>query len=358
MNRHRHKPPGSKYRHVIRWLIGYWLLLVALTHWPNPWPQKSEPEHFDKLVHFSLYAVLATLAVRAASLRWVGWDQQACERRPTTLSGDRPPRGYPAPGVGRLMLTEARRLMPFNATAVLLIVVAFALLDEATQPLTRRDFDWWDWLADGLGALSGVVAYNWWRLRGMATDRGEANMISYKQLTDFLVSIGTDKVPHTNEVFLAHLIGVYRDMESWGCDDDLCRAGMFHSIYGTERFQRFSLPQARRGEVRDLIGPRAEWLAFVNCLMDRASFDRAAFDDGDSYAIVNRLTNETIVLPRAEFDDLCRVHLCDWLEQVPRSKEWDYRRPVYRRLAERLGGAALEAYDRVFTLESATTASA
>ncbi|HQU42164.1 MAG TPA: hypothetical protein PK867_05105, partial [Pirellulales bacterium] len=158
-------------------------------------------------------------------------------------------------------------------------------------------------------------------------------MTTFEQLTDFLVSLGTDKVPHTNEVFLAHLIGVYRDLESWGCDDELCRAGLFHSIYGTERFQRFSLPLARRGEIHDLIGPRAERLAFLNCLMDRASFDRAAYGAGESYRIVDRVTGEGIDLSRAEFDDLCRVHLCDWLEQVPRSKEWDYRRPVYRRLA-------------------------
>ena len=178
-------------------------------------------------------------------------------------------------------------------------------------------------------------------------------MATFKQLTDFLVALGTDKVPHTNEVFLAHLIGVYRDMQDWGCDDDLCQAGMFHSIYGTERFQRFSLSLSRRGEVRDLIGPRAERLAYLNCAMDRASFDSAAFGDGDTYRIVDRLTGEEIELPRADFDDLSRIHLCDWLEQVPRSKEWDYRRRAYRRLAERLGGVAQEAYDRVFASEAA-----
>ena len=183
-------------------------------------------------------------------------------------------------------------------------------------------------------------------------------MTTFKQLTDFLVSLGADKVPHTNEVFLAHLIGVYRDLETWGCDGDLCRAGMFHSIYGTERFQRFALPLARRGEVRELIGPRAERLAYLNCVMDRASFDRAAFEGGDRYTIVDRISGEQVELPRDEYDDLCRVHLCDWLEQVPRSKEWDYRRPVYRRLAERLGGVAQEAYDRVFATEEATASTA
>jgi hypothetical protein len=181
----------------------------------------------------------------------------------------------------------------------------------------------------------------------------EATTSTFSQLTDFLVALGTDKVPHTNEVFLAHLIGVYRDLESWGCDEELCRAGMFHSIYGTEKFQKFSLSLDRRAEVRALIGERAERLAYANSAMDRASFDRAAASGGEIYAIADRLTGRDIVLPQGEFDDLCRVHLCDWLEQVPRSRDWSYRRGAYRRLAERLGGVAQEAYARVFALEGA-----
>ncbi|MGH7137348.1 MAG: DUF6817 domain-containing protein [Pirellulales bacterium] len=177
-------------------------------------------------------------------------------------------------------------------------------------------------------------------------------MTTFKQLTDFLVSLGTEKVPHTEGAFLAHLIGVYKDLEAWSCEEDVCRAGLFHSIYGTQRFQKFALPLERRGEVRDLIGPRAERLAYVNCFMDRASFDRAAMGEDDSYRITDRLTGEAMELSRADFDDLCRVHLCDWLEQVPRSKEWNYRRAAYRRLAERLGGVALEAYDRVLAGET------
>ena len=39
---------------------------------------------------------------------------------------------------------------------------------------------------------------------------------------------------------------------------------MFHSIYGTERFQGFTLPLERRGEISALIGERAERLAYLN----------------------------------------------------------------------------------------------
>lgn len=180
-------------------------------------------------------------------------------------------------------------------------------------------------------------------------------MTTFKQLTDFLVASGTDKVPHTDGVFLAHLIGVYQDLKAWGGDEELCRAGMFHSIYGTERFRRFCLPLERRGEVRDLIGARAERLAYLNSAMDRSTFDRAVMngDAGGVYRITDRITGEEIDLTRDEFDDLCRVHLCDWLEQVPRSREWNYRREAYRRMADRLGDVALASYQRVFAQEPA-----
>jgi hypothetical protein len=173
-----------------------------------------------------------------------------------------------------------------------------------------------------------------------------------KRLTDFLVELGVEQVPHTGKSYLAHLVGVYRLMESEGCSEELCGAGMFHSIYGTEQFQGFKLPVEARGQVRGLIGERAERLAYLNCAMDRASLDRALERDGEPYPVVDRLTGAVVELSRADFDDLCRVHLFDWLEQVPRSRfGWGYRRTAYRRMADRLGGRARQAYERVFAQE-------
>src|SRR5437588_10151483 len=96
-----------------------------------------------------------------------------------------------------------------------------------------------------------------------------------KRLTDFLVARGIDRVGHTGKSYLAHLVGVYKLMEGRGCAEELCRAGLFHSIYGTERFQGFKLPLESRPEVRALIGARAERLAYLNCALDRPSLDHA-----------------------------------------------------------------------------------
>ena len=52
----------------------------------------------------------------------------------------------------------------------------------------------------------------------------------FRKLTDYLVSVGADKVPHTDTRFLSHLIGVYRDLKGWGCEEHVCLAGLFLHI--------------------------------------------------------------------------------------------------------------------------------
>jgi hypothetical protein len=61
-------------------------------------------------------------------------------------------------------------------------------------------------------------------------------------------------------------------------------------------------------------------------------------------------------MDESDFNELCVMHLWDWLEQVGRWNNWDYRRAGYRALAERLGGFYLEQYDAVFTRETEATA--
>lgn len=174
----------------------------------------------------------------------------------------------------------------------------------------------------------------------------------YKLMTDYLVQLGTTDVEHTGKGFLAHLIGVYKDLERWGSNVEVCRAGMFHSIYGTQLFQNFCLPLARRAEVQDLIGERAEWLSFLNSVMDRPHWDRIFLEQTGERAIVNRITGEKYLLSQRDFDDLTMVHVCDWLEQVPRSQDWNYRRAAYQAMAEYLGGIAEEECAKVYGLEA------
>jgi (p)ppGpp synthase/HD superfamily hydrolase len=173
-------------------------------------------------------------------------------------------------------------------------------------------------------------------------------MPTFKEMTQYFQDIGANDVRHTKKTYLAHGIGVYRDIKAWGADEDLCKAALFHSIYGTQQFQGFTLPLEHREELKAFIGERAEWIAFLNCFMDRETLDTQVTEDKEVYPIRHRVTGEMIEVSREDFDDLVRVHLCDMLEQVTRSEAWNSRREAFRNMAERLDGVALEAYDRVF----------
>lgn len=174
-------------------------------------------------------------------------------------------------------------------------------------------------------------------------------MEQIRQLTDFLIEQGIDNIEHTNKTYLAHLIAVYKYLEFMGYSLEVACGGMFHSIYGTERFRGFKLPLEDRTRVREVIGVRAEQLAYLNCAMDRATFDLAL--SGTAYCFKNRLVGKNVTVSKEDFDDLCAIHLYDWLEQVPRCKRWDYRRAEYKQIAQRLGSEAVAEYERVFAEE-------
>lgn len=56
---------------------------------------------------------------------------------------------------------------------------------------------------------------------------------------------------HTgSEAFDEHLRGVQSVLRYWGAPSYLYNAGLFHSIYGTEGFQGYSLPLTERDKIR------------------------------------------------------------------------------------------------------------
>ena len=156
---------------------------------------------------------------------------------------------------------------------------------------------------------------------------------------EFLAAIGTDAVPHGSRIapdgassgtFLDHLTGTEDQLRAWGCDEAICCAGLFHSVFGTEGFQGFTLPLSERAAVRDVIGARAEHVAYLNCVMDRHSLDLLVAEhmtqrwgpgqppEGQLRARPNPATgfdgSERFGLSAQQFTDLVAVQLADHLE--------------------------------------------
>ena len=114
---------------------------------------------------------------------------------------------------------------------------------------------------------------------------------------------------------------------------------MFHSIYGAGRVPGFLCPLKTAGDVPGIDRRPGRALAYPGTVQSIApSFNRALLLLAEPYPIVDRITGEQIVLGHSYSNGLLpRAHLDDWLEQVPRWPESEYRRSAYRMMAERVG---------------------
>lgn len=190
------------------------------------------------------------------------------------------------------------------------------------------------------------------------------------------------------ETFDDHLVGVQSVLRSWNAPEHLTHAALFHSIYGTEGFQGFSVPLSQRAELAALIGPKAERLAWIFCMVDRATVDATVLPPAPHPAAAiakdtsaplptfySRPELGAFPIPlksHEEWLDFLTLSLADWLEQVegaaqkevplpiggilwPMGEAWAYRRDAYRAMSELLGtvgvAAAPKMYAEVFNRE-------
>eukprot|EP00467_Chlorarachnion_reptans_P002416 CAMPEP_0114514796 /NCGR_PEP_ID=MMETSP0109-20121206/16356_1 /TAXON_ID=29199 /ORGANISM="Chlorarachnion reptans, Strain CCCM449" /LENGTH=309 /DNA_ID=CAMNT_0001694883 /DNA_START=316 /DNA_END=1245 /DNA_ORIENTATION=- len=191
---------------------------------------------------------------------------------------------------------------------------------------------------------------------------------------------------HTGSAaFDEHLKGVQAVLRNWGAPTHLANAGLFHSIYGTEGFQGFSLPLSQRNAVRSLIGGRAEKLAFVFCMLDRSTFDETVFawagrvdENATTHTLRARpeLGRFRMELDSEEWLDFVELTLADWLEQVEGAaskanglyrwrvgEAYSYRRAAYEKMSRilasergpRLAEVVPRMYGQVMATEGEST---
>ena len=239
-------------------------------------------------------------------------------------------------------------------------------------------------LKKGLGTSAPyrpLQASDTWRSRGgFGVDPSTCNAEWKRHDTDlhrFLGESIPEALAHTGAAaFDDHLKGVQSVLRSWGSDEDVATAGLFHSIYGTEGFQGYKLPFSKRPDIRKLIGTRAERLAWIFCVVDRFSVDGTLETGQFEFIARDELGKFKITLhDEGEWLDFLELTLADWLEQVEGAAEKDnplygwkqgeaysYRRLAYQRMAkllsERRGPrlqAALQMCDEVYAREASVT---
>lgn len=99
---------------------------------------------------------------------------------------------------------------------------------------------------------------------------------SESALFDLLIELGAREVSHSGRSLYEHLSGVYSILRAWEQPDDVCNAGMFHSIYSTEKFQHATLPISERRRLQATIGEESEYLVYLFAALPRAAIFDAA----------------------------------------------------------------------------------
>ena len=83
---------------------------------------------------------------------------------------------------------------------------------------------------------------------------------------NYMIGIGADKIPHRDDNLLAHSTRVSGMLYSYWRSMDEVKAGLFHSIYGTE-FQMYKIHISRQ-EVQDVIGENSEHIVNLFCTLN------------------------------------------------------------------------------------------
>ena len=133
----------------------------------------------------------------------------------------------------------------------------------------------------------------------------------------FLERHRVDQTQHSGHSLLDHLLGTRSLLEAWGLDADVCSAGLFHSVYGTESYGRETIPPELRPTIQELIGARAEGLAWLFGILDNRGF-MADLKAGSPPRIRHRLTEESISITAQQQADLMAMITANALEQLTR----------------------------------------
>jgi hypothetical protein len=177
-------------------------------------------------------------------------------------------------------------------------------------------------------------------------------MNSVNEIFNGLERFGVSVTEHGQTTLLSHLKGTYEILTKWNCDQEVCMAGLCHSIYGTESFLKTPATLDNRKYVQDLIGDEAERLTYLFGAHKKESLWKN-LDRDKNFNIVDRFLDKEITLSNQELSDLITITLANWLEQRPRSKaEYHFiRQEEFMRSKMHLSKSAFEDFFDAYGLK-------
>lgn len=147
----------------------------------------------------------------------------------------------------------------------------------------------------------------------------EQDVFPEENLVAYLNSLHLDEVEHAMGSFKTHLLGTACLLKEWTNDDSLSKAGLFHSIYGTEDFHRQTLQHSDREQLRELIGEEAEKLAFLFSTCRRRSFfaNLSKIHSDEYFTVRSMIGDHVVEVSREELVKLLELEVANLLDQAP-----------------------------------------
>lgn len=123
---------------------------------------------------------------------------------------------------------------------------------------------------------------------------------------EYLKELGTLDVAHSGRSFYDHLCRVEQILRVCNCNEDVCLAGLYHSIYGTNSFRRQTATD--REKIKQVIGARAEELAWLFCSANRPF----CWFCGNNFVLID---GSSVVVDDQTLHDLQMIEGANLLEQ-------------------------------------------
>lgn len=151
------------------------------------------------------------------------------------------------------------------------------------------------------------------QLRFLGRDVTDLRAMSDRR-EQLLQALGADATAHGDRLLLDHLRGVHALLYRWRGDDAVSRAGLFHSIYGSQAFPVVLASPADRMRVSAVIGALSEAIAYAFGRCDRGIL----FQPGHCPAqFLDRITGDPIDLGTDLLAALVEIEAANMLEQTP-----------------------------------------
>lgn len=130
----------------------------------------------------------------------------------------------------------------------------------------------------------------------------------------FLMARGAGEIDHYGRPLLAHLKGTYELLREWRNSEEVCVAGLFHSVYGTENLTANAVDLSHRSEVQALIGRRSEELALLFGVADRNVL--LTHNALPPYHVVRHDSGETVPITPDTLSALVEIGSANLVEKI------------------------------------------